>query len=417
MEVRMMDEQTQVMPGQQKDRRQRGEGRVWLVGKIWWVQYYVRGRQVRESSKSRTRTVADRLLKRRLAEVEANLVAPPDARRLRYEQLRNSLLADYRTNHRKSMFRKTDGTEQICGLKHLDAFFKEYRAVDITTDLVREFITKRHSDGALNSTVNRSLALLRRMFFLAKKDNKLRDIPYFPMLTEPPARKGFLDSTDFQRLRLALPEHLRPVLTLGFYSGMRLGEIKKLRWPNVNLLDRQISLDAGTTKNGEARIIPLMGELPEMLSMLRKKNTNSEFVFTRGGNPLVSFRKAWMSACLATNLGRLLCRTCHTELDLKRRCSKCGKKIAISRAVYEGLIFHDLRRAGVRNLVRAGVPQSVAQAISGHKTRAVFERYNIVDERDLRDAWRKLENYLANENGANSGQVANTAPNRHPLTN
>lgn len=413
-----MNEQTQTAPIERKPRRQRGEGRVWLVGKMWWIQYYFHGRQARESSGSKTKTVAERLLKRRLAEVEANLITPPSARRLRYEQLRDALLADYQTNHRKSVFVRKDGTEQICGLKHLDAFFKGYRAINITPDLIRKFTSKRQSEGAPNSTVNRSLALLRRMFSIAKKDNKLRDVPHVPMLTEPPARKGFLDSADFQKLRLALPEHLRPVLTLGFYTGMRLGEIKKLRWSNVDLIDRQITLDPGTTKNGEARIIPLMGELPFMFSILQHGDPDAEFVFTRDGKPIVSFRKAWMSACLATGLGRLLCGTCQTQLDSQRTCSKCAKKVAVSGTVYEGLIFHDLRRAGVRNLVRAGVPQSVAQAISGHKTRAVFERYNIVDERDLREAGRKLETYLSEtQKGANSGQVEIAAPAKRVLTN
>ncbi|HEU5409897.1 MAG TPA: site-specific integrase, partial [Candidatus Acidoferrales bacterium] len=196
------------------------------------------------------------------------------------------------------------------------------------------------------------------------------------MLKEPPARRGFLEHDSFLKLRQELPEHLRPVLTLAFFSGMRSGEIKNLRWSNVSLAEKEIRLDAGTTKNDEPRSIPLIGELPEMLAILRQKNPDGKFVFTRNGKPLASFRKAWTAAC--------------------------------SRAGLDGLLFHDLRRAGVRNLVRAGVPERVAMAISGHKTRAVFERYNIVSGRDLRDAGRKLEAYLNGakaENGANSGQM------------
>jgi hypothetical protein len=55
-----------------------------------------------------------------------------------------------------------------------------------------------------------------------------------------------------------------------------------------------------------------------------------------------------------------------------------------------GLLFHDLRRSGVRNLIRVGVQQKVAMSISGHKTASVFQRYNIVDERDIMEAGRKL---------------------------
>jgi integrase len=419
MEVESMENeanQTDEM-SERQPRRERGEGRLWRMGKIWWIQYYVHGRQVRESSRSKTQAVAKRLLKRRLGEVNAGLVTPASIQRLRYENLRAAFLADYRTNNRKSLYTNRAGEEQVCGIKHLDSAFKGYRATDIPGDPIRDFISKRQAEGAPNSTINRSLAALRRMYFLAKKDGKLRDVPHIPMLKEPPARKGFLEHGEFQRLRQALPEHVRPLLTLGFYTGMRLGELKKLRWSNVDLFDRQIRLDPGTTKNDESRLIPLMGELPEMLGILRQQNPRGDFVFTRSGKPVGSFRKAWSRACIEAGLARFRCRICQSELTKERKCPTCGTKIAVSRAVYEGLIFHDLRRTGVRNLVRAGVPERVAQAISGHKTRAVFERYNIVSERDLKEAGHKLETYLATQNRATSGQVEELGNSADKLTN
>jgi integrase len=92
------------------------------------------------------------------------------------------------------------------------------------------------------------------------------------------------------------------------------------------------------------------------------RNTLSEFVFHYRGKQLRTFPKSWKAACTAAN------------------CP--GRK------------FHDLRRTAVRNMIRAGVPQVVAMAISGHKTASVFNRYNIVNEGDLRAAQTKLQAHL-----------------------
>jgi len=368
--------------------RQRGEGRLWQIGRIWWIQYYVHGRQVRESSHSDKKQVAERFLRLRLGEAAAGIAVPPRVARATYEELRDTLITDYEANRRRWLRKGKDGKSYICGVSRLDEFFDGYRAIDITTDAIRKFVRQRQEMGATNGTINRSLALLRRMFRLAVQDSRLRDVPHFPMLKESPPRKGFLEYNEFQRLRDALPEYLRTVVTAAYYTGMRLGEILSLRWRNLDFFEAEARLDPGSTKNDEPRTIPLARELREMLKMERQRNPDAEFVFTRDGEHIQSFRKAWSSAC--------------------------------DRAGLSGLLFHDLRRTGLRNLVRAGVPERVAMAISGHRTRAVFERYNIVSGRDLKDAARKLENYLATQNGANSGQIGSmgkTGLNRRPWGN
>ena len=111
--------------------------------------------------------------------------------------------------------------------------------------------------------------------------------------------------------------------------------------------------------------------------MKRKRGIICPWVFHREGNPIGDFRKAWKTACREAGV--------------------------------PGRIPHDFRRTAVRNLVRAGIPEGVAMMVSGHKTRSVFERYNIVNEEDLRQAAKRVTEYHQNkatvQNGHNLGTV------------
>ncbi|MCX6901885.1 MAG: site-specific integrase, partial [Verrucomicrobia bacterium] len=215
---------------------------------------------------------------------------------------------------------------------------------------------------------------------------------YIPMLEENNVQKGFFEHDEFLRLRDALPPEIRPVLTFAYYTGCRKGEILALHWDQVDLDQRAIRLEPGTTKNDEPRVIPLTTDL---LAVLRKQQKlrdrecpQSPLVFFRDREQILDFRGAWEEACKSVGM-----------VDADEKPTK---------------LFHDLRRTGVRNLVRAGVPEIVAMAISGHKTRSVFDRYNIVSEADLQQAAEKLDAYLAAKNS--EGKSAKVSRSRKPRT-
>jgi len=148
--------------------------------------------------------------------------------------------------------------------------------------------------------------------------------------------------------------------TDGRTYGWRVGELRKLRVNQVNLLDRTIRLNPGETKNNDGRTVKMTSAVYQLLTLCVAGKQREDFVFTRGGERAIKdFRKAWAKAC--------------------------------EKAGVPGLLVHDLRRTAARNLRRAGVAEGVIQKIGGWRTRSVFERYAIVTESDLADAVERLE--------------------------
>jgi len=389
----------QTMDTTKKARRERGTGRVWQIGEVWYIQYYVNGRQVRKSSGSTSETFAKKLLQKRLGEAAAGIHR--DLRRLKYEDLRRGFFDDYETKKRKSLRRsKKTGKPRLDSVTRLDAFFAGYRATAIDTDAMVEFTKQQQAAGKADSTTNRSLAALRRMFHLAKEGKKIREMPHFPMLKEPSPRKGVLQQESYSLLLAALPDYLQPVLAIGYHTGMRLGEIQGLRWGQVDFLNRIIRLNAGETKNDEAREIPISDELYAMLEARHlKRVAGCPFVCHRNGRPVGDFRRVWYDRCSKLGLG-------HLEEQGRRR------------ATYRGLIFHDLRRTFVTDAEYAGAPRHEVMKVTGHKTESVYKRYAI-DNREQRQA--AMNTLVAYRNGEKTGknevaQAVSATPESH-LTN
>ena len=337
-------------------------GSIYKRGNIFWIKYYRSGKPYRESTHSSKESDAKRLLKLREGQIVENRFPGLRPEKVRFEELAEDFLNDYKVNGRKSL----DRAER--SLKHLRDFFGGMRAIDITTDRIRAYILQRQQEGAKNATVNRELSALKKMFNLAARMTppKVTNVPYIPHLEENNVRQGYFEYHEYLALRKVLPGYLKPVVSMAYYSGMRKEEILGLRWSQVDLMDGKITLSPADTKNKESRVIYLEGELLEVIHFQRALR-DSKFpdcpwvFFTNDGQRIKSFRKSWIRACKEVGL--------------------------------EGRLFHDFRRSAIRSMIRAGVPERICMMVSGHKTRSVFDRYNIVDENDLKKASQRVIKY------------------------
>lgn len=323
------------------------------------------GKLRQESTKSESLMVAENLLRDRLVKVEQGLPVA-EMKKLKYEDIRKTLILDYRTRGVKMLEEDKDGNPYVWGFEHLDPFFKNRPVRTITTDLLYEFIERRQNDGAKNATINRNLSLLRRMISLARREGKLVQAPYFPMLKEDNVRKGFLTPSQFIKLRQAMPEHLRPLVTFLYFTGCRIGAALAITWSQIESEKGrfQLRIEGNQTKNEEPILLPLPLELNEILKKLPRKGKLFD---------ARNLRKSFQAACVKVGLG-----------------VETGPEVW----QYKGLLLHDFRRSGVRNLIRSGVPRRIAMKISGHVTESTFERYNIVDSTDLHEAMAKIEKYF-----------------------
>jgi integrase len=206
------------------------------------------------------------------------------------------------------------------------------------------------------------LKVFRKAKKLLKRDANRRD----KVLSYP---------DDYERLIAALPRHTRPIVEMGFRTGMRRGEIVSLTWDKVDLENRMIRLGAKDTKEGRAKKVPISRTLQTVLmhlpTRLRGIDTDNH-IFQYRGEPIKGdIRKSLENACGEAN-------------------------IPYGRFEQGGFIFHDLRHTFTTIARRAGIPRNVIMVITGHTANDMNFRYDTVDEEDLLKAIDQMEDYLAN---------------------
>ena len=184
---------------------------------MWWIRYYREGRRYEESARTDKYEKARSLLKQKEGDIAKGVPVTSAIGRLRFDDAAKDIEAEYTVNGRKSL------RDLKCRIKlHLEPYFRGRRMSSITTAEIRTYTKQRMDAGAEPATINRELAILKRMFSLAIKGTKLMVRPHIPMLAENNVRVGFFERQTFEAVRAALPEALRPVATFAYLTGWRI---------------------------------------------------------------------------------------------------------------------------------------------------------------------------------------------------
>lgn len=350
-------------------------GHVYKRGSVWWIKFAHKGKRYHTSSKSSRKVDAERLLSLYLGEIATGAF-----KRLKTDRSTvtlQELLDDFEENCKE---RKLSGLNRIIShLKPVRAFYTDTAIADITTQEVERYkkyrrkATKRDGITPISDAkINREIQYLGQALRWAKEERELIErLPTIKKYRETNVRQGFFSKGEFERLVSFLPEGIQDFVRFGYYSGWRKGEIAKFEWRDVH--DTVIRLRPEVSKNKDGRVLALIGEIGEIIQRRRAlRDEVVPYVFHREGRQVKDFRKAWRTAC--------------HKAGIPIRDLKLGVK--------DGRVFHDLRRTTARNLNRAGVPDRLAMALMGHKTRAMYDRYNIVDEDDIRRSMERMEEYL-----------------------
>jgi integrase len=265
-------------------------------------------------------------------------------------------------------------------VNQLRRYFGDTKIIDITPAMVSQYRDVRRATICRRkipvsvATVNRELAVIRRMYTVAlrglialKGGTPMANlVAAHPTEREHNERDRVLSADEFAQVYDAAKTWLKPILLMAYHAGTRQEEIRSLRWDQIDLKAGLIRLKSGDTKTNEGRIVPLNQTLTALLKSATRY-MNCSMVFPNPlklGSPDPRYKDS--------SIGHAFVRA----------CQKAGVQDAT---------FHDLRHTFVTNARRSGVDAITTMAITGHKTMAVFKRYNMVDTSDLHAALRQME--------------------------
>jgi len=327
-------------------------------GNVWWMSFPYQGRQVRKSTGTSDKRLADAIL----SKIKVQIVEGRFFDRLEeQERTFGELMDRYEREHivKRASQRSFRGY-----VRRLRAFFGNRTLAEITPRLIVDYKNQRLAAGKAPATVNRELSAIRKAFNLAVKEwewCRSNPVSRVSMEKENNKRDRWLSDEEEGRLLDACVPWLRNLVLFALCTGMRMGEILELTWRGVDFIRR-----TGTvfrSKNGERRTIPLNQTVLAVLKeKARVRSIRTDLVF---------------------------CSKAQTPLEsghLRR-----SFRLALKKAVIEDFHFHDLRHTFATRLVQAGVDLYKVQRLLGHKSPIMTQRYAHHYPESLRDGVELLD--------------------------
>jgi integrase len=336
----------------------------------YWISYYLPGgKQRREVIGYSIEEARDAEGKRRVQKRENTIFDIKPDTRMRFSELKEWYLGLEKVKALASYWLVE------LSLNKFNSEFGNFIVSQIKPADLENYQAKRKAEGKADATIDQEIGAAKTTIFKAFDNGQvsgdtLKNFKAVKKLLrgQSNARNRVLSRTEFESLMSKATRHLKGILAMGYYTGMREGEILKLRWDKIDLREGLIRLEASDTKDREPRLIPICDELMEVLKAI-PRNIREPHVFLYRGKPIRDLRASLRKACE-------------------------GAVIPYGRFKKGGFVFHDLRHTFNTYMRKAGVPESVIMEITGHATRAMFDRYNTVDIEDTRKAMEQFQGYL-----------------------